>query len=103
MFCATVLYPSTDGSSFDFDHYAKTLAPMYAKFLGANCVRFEVRRGVMSPGRPAAHFACIASYWVRSREEYGASLGDPRFREIMEKFAAFTNIEPLRQFDEVVE
>ena len=32
-----------------------------------------------------------------------ASLNDPRFREIMEKFNAFTDIEPVRQFDEVVE
>ena len=102
MFCATVLYPSKEGVSLDFNHYAKTLAPMYAKFLGPNCVRFEVRRGLMTPGRPTPNFVCIASYFVKSRDEYMASLGDPRFKEIMDKFAAFTEIEPLRQFDEVV-
>jgi uncharacterized protein (TIGR02118 family) len=103
MFCATVLYPSQEGSPFDFEHYAKTLAPMYAKFLGANCDRFEVRRGLMTPGRPHPAFACLASYWVKSREEYMASLNDPRFKGIMERFSAFTDIEPIRQFDEVVE
>jgi uncharacterized protein (TIGR02118 family) len=103
MFCATVLYPSKDGSSFNFEHYAKTLAPMYAAFLGANCAKFEVRRGLMTPGRPAAAFICIASFWVKSREQYMASLKAPRFKEIMEKFNAFTDIEPVRQFDEVVE
>jgi hypothetical protein len=102
MFCATVLYPSKVGVSFDFEQYAGTLAPMYAKFLGQNCARFEVRKGLMTPGRPAAHFVCIASYWVKSRDEYMASLNDRQFKGIMEKFAAFTEIEPLRQFDEVV-
>jgi uncharacterized protein (TIGR02118 family) len=103
MFCATVLYPSKEGTTFNFEQYAKTLAPLYAKFLGANCVRFEVRKGLVWPGRPPPQFALIASYWVKSREEYGASLNDPRFRGIMEQFAAFSDIEPLRQFDEVVE
>ena len=102
MFCATVLYPSKEGTSLDFDHYAHTLAPAYAQFLGKNCVKFEIRRGLMTPGRPAAHFACIASYWVNSREEYMASLNEPRFKDLMAKFAAFTDVEPLRQFDEVV-
>ena len=102
MFCATVLYPHKEGSSFDFEHYAGTLAPMYARFLGDNCVKFEVRRGLMTPGRPAPQFICIASYWVRSREEYGGSLADPRMKDITAKFSAFTDIEPIRQFDEVV-
>ena len=102
MFCATVLYPNQEGSTFDFDHYAEILAPMYAEFLGANCARYEVRKGLMTPGAPRAAFACIASYWVRSDKEYGESLGDPRFPEIMAKFAAFTDVEPIRQFDVVV-
>lgn len=102
MYCATVLYPSKEGSSFDFDLYANTLAPMYAEFLGDNCVKFEVRKGLIAPGWPPPHFLCVASYWVKSQEAYGASLSDPRFRDVMAKFTAFTDIEPLRQFDEVI-
>src|SRR5262249_51150630 len=102
MFCATVLYPNSEGGTFDFGYYAKTLAPMYAEFLGDNCVRFEAGNGLTTPGAPMAAFACVASYWVRSDKEYGESLGDPRFPEIMAKFAAFTDVEPIRQFDEVI-
>jgi GNAT superfamily N-acetyltransferase len=76
--------------------------PMYARFLGDNCIKFEVRKGLVTPGRPAPHYICIASYWVKSREEYGASLADPRMQEIMAQIASFTDIEPIRQFDEVV-
>jgi len=102
MFCATVLYPNHEGSALDFEHYSKTLAPMYAEFLGSNCARYEVRKGLMTPRAPRAAFVLIASYWVRSDQEYRESLSDPRFSEIMKKFAAFTDVEPIRQFDEVV-
>jgi len=102
MFCATVLYPNQEGSTFDFDYYAKTLAPMYAEFLGDNCARYEVRKGLMTPGAPGAAFAIIASYWVRSEQEYQDSLSDPRFPGIMRTFAAFSDVEPIRQFDEVI-
>lgn len=50
MFCATVLYPNQEGGAFDFEYYSKTLAPMYAEFLGANCARYEVRKGLMTRG-----------------------------------------------------
>ncbi len=103
IFCATVLYPYEDGGKFDFDYYAKTLAPMYVNVLGSNCVKFEVRKGLVTPGAPAPHFLCIASYWVKSREQFGASLNDPRMKDVMAKIGSFTDIAPLRQFDEVVE
>jgi len=102
MFCATVLYPDHEGSTFDFEYYAKTLAPMYAEFLGDNCTRYEVRKGLMTPGAPRAAFAIIASYWVQSDKVYQDSLSDLQFPEIMTKFAAFTDVEPIRQFDEVL-
>jgi len=75
---------------------------MYARFLGENCVKFEVRKGLVTPGRPAPHHICIASFWVKSREEFGTSLADPRMRGVMAKISSFTDIEPIRQFDEVV-
>jgi uncharacterized protein (TIGR02118 family) len=102
MFCATVLYPNQEGRTFDFDHYAKALAPIYAKFLGDNCVRYEARRGLVTPGAPMPAFGLIASYWVRSDKDYGESLRDPGFPEVMAKFAAFSDVQPIRQFDEVL-
>ena len=102
MFCATVLYPNKQGSTFDFEHYAGILAPMYAKSLGDNCVKFEVRRGLGGPGGAAPQYICIASFWINSREKYGASLAEPRIQDIMAKISSFTDIEPIRQLDEVI-
>ena len=102
MFCATVLYPHEEGATLDVDRYCKVLAPMYAEFLGDNCVKFEVRKGLMTPGAPSAHFGLIASYWVKSADKYMEGLSDPRFAQVMAAFDEFTDIEPIRQFDEVV-
>ena len=102
MFCATVLYPYRAGASFDFDQYAQKLAPAYAAVLGDNCVRFEVRRGLSSSDGTPPPYLCVASFWVRSRDEFGDAMRDPRMGEVMVRIARFTEIEPLRQFDEVV-
>ena len=101
LFCATVLYPNQEAASFDFDLYAKALIPEYAKILGDNCVRFEVRKGLSSPGKPAPEFLCIANIWIKSAEQFGASMATKEMTHLMDKINAFTAIEPVRQFDEV--
>jgi hypothetical protein len=102
LFCATVLYPFTENESFDFDLYTNVLAPRYAEILGNNCPKFEVRKGLNSPGAPAAQFLCIASFWIKDRGEFGASLADPRMKDLMHEISSFTKISPIRQFDEVL-
>lgn len=102
MFCATVIYPGKEGETLDFEHYAEVLAPMYAHFLGTNCVGYEVRKGLVTPGEPRARFACIISYWLTSREEYGKSLENPQMNEVMKQFSFFSDSQPIRQFDKVI-
>ena len=102
MYCATVLYANQKGRTFDFKTYAEVLAPEYARLLGDNCVRFEVRRGLMSPGAPEVPFLCIASFWVESREKFGAALSAPGMQDLMTRISALTDAEPIRQFDEVL-
>ena len=50
-YCATVIYPFTEGVEFDLKRYASDIAPRYARLLGDNCLGFEVREGRTSPGR----------------------------------------------------
>ena len=102
LFCATVLYPHKEVASFDFELYAKTLIPEYAKILGDNCVRFEVRKGLATPGAPAPKFLCVANIWIKSAEKFGASMATSEMKELMTKINAFTTIQPIRQFDEVI-
>ena len=102
MFCASVFYPYSEDKSFDFEEYEGKLAPSFAGALGDNCVKFEVRRGLVAPGSPNPPFTCIASYWIKSREAFGAAMNTPKMQEVMAKIATFTAIQPIRQFDDVV-
>lgn len=102
VFCATVLYPANSGGAFDVERYASELAPRYAQVLGENCFAFEVRRGLNSPGAAAPAFLCVANFWIRSREQFGNALGTPEMKELMADIAAFSRVQPLRQFDEQV-
>jgi uncharacterized protein (TIGR02118 family) len=102
LFCATVLYPNKENASFDFELYSKTLIPKYVEVLGKNCIRYEIRKGLTTPGAPAPQFICIANFWIRSGEQFAAAMADPRMKEVMKEIAAFTAIQPVRQFDMVI-
>jgi uncharacterized protein (TIGR02118 family) len=89
------------GSRFDFAYFAHTHAPRFARLLGANCVRFEVQQPVATPGAPAPAFLGIAYFWVQSGEEFGAAL-ERCGQEIYADIPRFTDLEPDRQWAEVV-
>ncbi len=102
LFCWTVLYPNTEGATFDFDYYTQKLIPEYVAILGDNCVQFEVRKGLATPGASAPNFVCIASFWLTSGEAFRASMADERMKVVMERIFAFTDIKSIRQFDQIV-
>ena len=102
LFCATVLYPNKENASFDFELYSKTLIPKYVEVLGENCIRYEIRKGLTAPGAPAPQFICIANFWITSAEQFAAAMSDPGMKEVMKEIAAFTDIQPVRQFDMVI-
>jgi uncharacterized protein (TIGR02118 family) len=99
MFCASVLYP-VGADDFDFDYFATRHAPMFARLLGDNCVRYEVHRGLATPGAPPPPFLAAAYFWVRSAERFGAALaahGD----EIYSDIPRFSRTQPTRGWAEI--
>lgn len=101
MFCASVAYPIQQGGTFDFNYFANKHVPLFARFLGDNCVKFEVHKNLASPGAPAPSFLGVAYFWVKSGEEFGATLAQYS-KEIYSDITQFTDIEPIRQWSEVV-
>ena len=101
MFCASVAYPIQQGGTFDFDYFAKKHVPLFARLLGENCVRFDVHRSLASPDAPSPRFLGVAYFWIKSGEGFGATLAQYG-KEIYADIAHFTDIEPLRQWSEVV-
>ena len=101
MFCASVAYPIQQDGTFDFDYFANKHVPLFARFLGENCVRFEVHKSLASPGAPPPLFLGVAYFWVKSGEEFGATLAQCG-NELYADIPNFTDIEPIRQWSEVV-
>ena len=75
---------------------------MFARLLGDNCVRFEVHKSLAMPGAPAPNFIAVAYFWVKTGEAFGAVLAQ-HGEEIYADIPEFTNIEPIRQWSEVVQ
>ena len=100
MFCASVMYPAKQDDTFDFDYFANTHAPLFARLLGDNCVRFEVHKMLAAPGAPPPASLGAAYFWVTSGEAFGAALAQ-HGEEIYADIPRFTNIEPVRQWAEV--
>ena len=101
MYCITVVYPRTDGASFDFDYYLASHMPLVERRFGENLVRYEVRKGVASPDGSPASFVCVANCWIHSVERFKATL-EEHGSEIMGDIPNYTAIEPTIQIDEVV-
>jgi hypothetical protein len=101
MFCATVQYPFNNDESFDYERYT-TLAKRYADILGDNCTGFEVRKGLATPGEQHPRFICVASFWIKSGEAFGASMQHPMMTELMKEISKFYSIQPVRQFEAVL-
>jgi len=102
LFCWTILYPNKEGGLFDFEIYSKTLIPQYIAMLGDNCLRYEVRKGLASPGAAAPNYVCIVNVWLNSRERFREAMVDPGMKVLLEKISAVTNIQSIRQMDEVI-
>jgi uncharacterized protein (TIGR02118 family) len=74
---------------------------MVTRFLGANTVRAEIRKGVASPDGSPASFVCLGSIWINSVEGFQSTLAQ-HGKEIMGDIPNYTNIQPILQLDEVV-
>ena len=95
-------YPTQENGTFDFDYFVNKHVPLFVRLLGENCVKFEVQKSLAAPGAPAPSFICTAYFWVQSGEEFGATLAQ-HGEEIYADIAKFSNIEPVRQWNEVVQ
>lgn len=99
MFCASVAYP-LDSTFFDFGYFRDRHAPLFAEMLGGSCARFEVHRGLSTPGSPPPPFAAAAYFWVRSPEAFGGALTEHAVA-IYADIDNFSTTQPVRAWAEV--
>lgn len=101
MIKVSVLYPHTEGSSFDMRYYCESHFPMVLKKLGAACKGVSVEQGIGGavPGAPPA-FVAMGHLLFESVEAFQVAFG-PHAGEIMADIPNYTAIKPTIQISEV--
>ena len=89
----SVLYPTSEGSTFDHDYFRDTHIPMAVK--AWSLPGAEILKGVDGP------YAAIANFEFESKEAMGAAMGAPGTAEVMADVPNYTNITPVLQTSEV--
>jgi uncharacterized protein (TIGR02118 family) len=91
----SVLYPKSDGSTFDMDYYRQKHKPLVLEVLG--CDRFDIDQGIDGP------YMAVGHLYFESTEKMQAGMAGPRAGEAMTDVANFTNVTPAMQVSEVVD
>jgi uncharacterized protein (TIGR02118 family) len=94
MIKVTVLYPTSEGSTFDHDYFRDTHVPMALKACGVSSA--EIDKGVNGP------YAALVHFRFDSLDDLNAAFAAPGTGEVMADVANYTNITPVLQTSEVV-
>ena len=90
----SVLYPTTEGASFDHDYYRDKHVPLAVSSWGLDGA--EIDKGVDGPYVAAVHFT------FDSLEAMGAAMGVEGTGDVMADVANYTDIAPVMQTSEIV-
>ena len=90
----SVLYPVTEGASFDHDYYRSTHVPLALTTWGLD--RADIDRGVDGPYVAAVHFV------FESSEALGEAMAAPGTGDVLADVANYTTIAPVLQTSEIV-
>lgn len=90
----SVLYPRTEGATFDHDYYRDSHVPLCVSTWGLDGAQID--KGLDGPYEAAVHFT------FESIEAIGAAMGQPGTGKVMEDVANYTTITPVMQTSEIV-
>lgn len=87
MFRVSILYPKTDGATFDHDYYRTSHMPMVASKLGDVCTEWSADQVIDGA------FEAIGYLWVSDIEKFGSIMAE-HGAEIMGDVPNYTSIAP---------
>lgn len=101
MIKVTILYPNTDGKTFNMDYYSNQHMPMVANLLGDSLKLMAIDRGISgrTPDEPIPYLA-IGYLYFDKLSAYQNSFG-PVAQKIINDIPNYTNIQPVVQISEV--
>ena len=91
----SVLYPKTEGATFDHDYYRDKHVPLACKTWGLDGA--EIDRGVSGPYEAAVHFR------FESADAMQAALAAEGTGAVQSDVANYTTISPVMQISEIVD
>ena len=103
MATVSVIYPRSEGATFDYDYYEQTHLPLVAeRWRDAGMVDAQALRGVGAPDGGEPPFLAIALIRFESAERLRAAVAGEHAGEIMADIANFTNVRPVLQVNETI-
>ena len=90
----SVLYPKTEGATFDHDYYRDKHVPLAVKTWGLDGA--DIDKGINGPYEAAVHFK------FESMDAVGAAMGAEGTAAVMADVANYTTITPVLQTSEIV-
>ncbi len=98
----SVLYPQSEGSTFDMDYYCNKHVPMVGSLLGDAVIGATVEKGLggAEPGSKPT-YAAMGNLYFETMESFQNSFG-PNAEKIMGDVPNYTNVEPIVQISEVM-
>ena len=94
MIRVSVLYPKTEGATFDHDYYANSHVPLAVSTWGLDGA--EIDKGINGPYEAAVHFT------FESMEAMGAAMANEGTAAVQADVANYTTIVPEMQISEIV-
>jgi len=91
----SVMYPSTEGATFDYEYYRNQHVPLAVKTWGLDGA--EIDRGVDGPYVAAVHFK------FESLDALGAAMSAAGTGDVLADVANYTSIAPVLQTSEIVD
>ena len=101
MIKVSVLYPHSEGATFDMDYYVTKHIPMVRQKLGSACKGSAVEQGIAggAPGSPPA-FIAMGHLLFDSADAFQKAFA-PHTAEIMGDIPNYTKIQPIIQISDV--
>jgi len=102
MIKVTILYPNSEGKTFDMDYYTNKHMPMVASLLGDSLKVFKIDKGLAgrTQEEPVPYLA-IGYLYFDQLSAYQNSFG-PNAKKIVGDIPNYTNIQPVLQISEVI-
>lgn len=94
MISVVILYPQSDGSTFDMDYYTTKHMPMFADALGEACKGWGV-------SGPAPKYHAVAWAMVDSQDAFNATMAE-HGAAVLGDVPNYTNVQPELIIGEVV-